>query len=73
MRIFEIGLLIACSISPFIIALKGIRSNLKLVLITITSNLALHLIFEGYRWQMIPAYEVALTLIWCCYKGYAFF
>ncbi len=73
MRIFEIILLIACSILPFIISLKGIRSNRKLVLIAITSILALHLIIEGYRWQMIPAYVLTLILIWCCYKGYTFF
>lgn len=73
MRIFEILLLIACSISPFIISLKGIPSNRKIVSIVITSILALHLIFEGYRWQIIPAYAVALILIWCCYKGYTFF
>jgi hypothetical protein len=72
MRNFEIGLLIAYSILPFIIALKQIRSNRKLVLIAITSSLALHLIIEGYRWQMIPAYVLALALLWCCYKGYTF-
>jgi dienelactone hydrolase len=73
MRFFEIVLLIACSILPFIISLKGIRSKRKLVLIAITSILALHLIIEGYRWQMIPAYVLALIIIWCCYKSYTFF
>lgn len=73
MRIFEILLLSICSILPFLIALKGIRQNRKSILILISSVLALHLIFEGYRWQMIPSYIILLILLWCSYNDYKFF
>ena len=73
MRFFEIVLLIACSILPFIISLKGIRSKRKLVLIAITSILALDLIIEGYRWQMIPAYLITLIIFWYLCRNYSIF
>jgi len=73
MRVFEILLLTACSILPFLIALKGVRSKRKSVLIVIAIVLVLHFTVEGYRWQMIPVYIITLILAWCFYKDFTFF
>jgi len=73
MRIFEILLLVVCTILPFLISLKGIHLKRKFVLIVMACILALHFIFEGYRWQMIPAYLITLIIVWCLYRNYALF
>ncbi len=73
MRIFEIILLIISTIFPFYISTKGYRLNKKLPLVIIGGVLILHFIFEGYRWQMIPAYLIILILIWCLYREKPFF
>jgi len=33
----------------------------------------LHLLAEGCRWQLIPAYLIVLISAWCLYKSYYFF
>lgn len=33
----------------------------------------LHLLAEGCRWQLIPAYLIILIATWCLYKSYYFF
>ena len=73
MRIFEIILLIICTIFPFYISLKGYHLNKKIPLVFIGLVIILHFIFEGYRWQMIPTYLIILILVWCVYKKYSFF
>ncbi len=68
MRTFEIVLLLTVTILPFIkrrLALK-IRSGYLLILLG--SLLAIHLLFEGYRWQMIPAYILVMILGWRIYR-----
>ncbi|MDA3942911.1 MAG: hypothetical protein PF694_05160 [Bacteroidetes bacterium] len=73
MRIFEIILLIISTIFPFYISTKGYQLNKKLPLVIIGGVLILHFIFEGYRWQMIPAYLIVIILIWCLYREKPFF
>ncbi|MEJ2005040.1 MAG: hypothetical protein P8X57_08785, partial [Cyclobacteriaceae bacterium] len=64
MRIFEIILLFTVTGLPFIKRsfLKRIRPN-HLVLV-LAAILIIHLVFEGYRWQMIPAYLLLIILAW---------
>lgn len=73
MRIFEIVLLIICTIFPFYISTKSYRLNKKSPLIIIGAVIILHFIFEGYRWQMIPTYFISIILAWCLYKEHPFF
>ncbi|MCF6347365.1 MAG: hypothetical protein L3J20_03595 [Flavobacteriaceae bacterium] len=73
MRIFEIILLIICTIFPFYISTKGYRLNKKSSLVIISGVIILHFIFEGYRWQMIPTYMISIILAWCLYKEHPFF
>lgn len=73
MRIFEIVLLIICTIFPFYISTKGYRLNKKSPLIIIGGVIIIHFIFEGYRWQMIPTYLITIILAWCLYKEHPFF
>ncbi len=73
MRLFEIILLIISTIFPFYISIKGHLLNKRIPIIIIGGAITLHLIFEGYRWQMIPIYLIILILIWCLYRKYLFF
>lgn len=73
MRLFEILLLVIGTILPFYISIKGKQRNKKIPLLIIGGIALLHLIFEGYRWQMIPAYLLILVVSWCLYKECAFF
>lgn len=64
MRILEIVLLLIITIVPFIKRplLKKVRKkSLLSILIIIFSS---HLIFEGWRWQMIPIYLLFFVLLW---------
>lgn len=62
MRIFEITLLILSSIFPLLISIKKHNHSKTLPVGIMAITIILHLIFEGYRWQMIPAYAMALLL-----------
>lgn len=73
MRIFEIILLIISTALPFYISTKAYRLKKEFPLAIIGGVLILHFIFEGYRWQMIPAYLIVLILIGCLYKEKPFF
>ncbi len=73
MSVFEIILLIIGTILPFYISIKNYHLNRKTPLILIGCVVILHLIFEGYRWQMIPSYIIIVILVWCLYKQKAFF
>ena len=73
MRIFEIILLIISTFFPFYISTRNYRLNKKTVLILIICILILHLVLEGYRWQMFPSYLIILILVWCLYKEHNFF
>lgn len=64
MRIFELLLLIIC-LPPLLAALfSGKQSRwLKWLPVTAVLLLPLHLIQEGCRWQMVPAYGLAAGLV----------
>ncbi len=64
MRILEIVLLLLVTVLPFIKrpVLKFIKK--KLLIIGILSVFVLHLILEGWRWQMIPIYVLLAIVIW---------
>ena len=64
MRIFEIILLLALTILPFVKRplIKHIRPTYIIVFLGVL--LSLHLIFEGWRWQMVPAYILLIIYAW---------
>ncbi|MEQ8688946.1 MAG: hypothetical protein RIE86_26840 [Imperialibacter sp.] len=64
MRTFEIILLLVVSILPFVKRpiVRHVRANYVLVFLGVL--LALHLIVEGWRWQMFPAYLLTLIVGW---------
>lgn len=64
MRIFEIILLLLVTLLPFI--KRRITNQIKPILLVgiISFIVLLHLVIEGWRWQMEPAYLMVLSLIW---------
>ena len=64
MRTFEIILLLLVTILPFVKRPLLKRVNPNDILIGLGVLLSLHLIIEGWRWQMIPAYILVLLLAW---------
>lgn len=64
MRILEIVLLLVITILPFIKRRVLLRFRANYILIFLAALLALHLIFEGARWQMFPAYLLLLIQAW---------
>ncbi|MEJ2748888.1 MAG: hypothetical protein P8183_13440, partial [Anaerolineae bacterium] len=64
MRLFEI-LLLACCLLPLVGALffKNRLRWLTWLPLTAVILLPLHLILEGYRWQMVPAYVLVIGLL----------
>lgn len=73
MRILEIILLVICIISIITISIKkdSFFKNIKLTLIF--TSLIIHLIFEGYRWQLIPIYILVGLISFCIYKEHRLF
>ncbi|SDS30764.1 Platelet-activating factor acetylhydrolase, isoform II [Polaribacter sp. KT25b] len=68
MRIFEIILLILSIASIFYFSIRKTTTNKKIELPIILGLLAIHLIFEGYRWQMITIYFLLLIVAIYSYK-----
>src|SRR6056300_910515 len=64
MRTFEIILLLIVTLLPFVKrpVLRRVQANHVLIFLGVL--LSLHLVFEGWRWQMIPAYILVLILAW---------
>lgn len=73
MRFIEIILLLIVTVFPFYISTKNYSLNKKSALVFIGIVFLIHLIFEGFRWQMIPSYLLILILTWCIFKEYSFF
>ena len=71
MRAFEIILLVLCFISIIYVSIEKVKANKKLKLAIVLGILAIHLISEGFRWQMIPIYLLLLIIAFCFYKEYA--
>ncbi|APZ45017.1 hypothetical protein BW723_01345 [Polaribacter reichenbachii] len=68
MRTFEIILLILSIASIFYFSIRKNKTNKKIELPIILGLLAAHLIFEGFRWQMIPIYILLLIVTIYSYK-----
>lgn len=64
MRFFEIVLLLVVTILPFVKRRLVTRIQPNYILLFLGAVMALHLIFEGYRWQMFPAYLLVIILAW---------
>ena len=64
MRIFEIILLLAVTVLPFVKRPVLQRISPTYLIAFLGFLLAVHFIFEGWRWQMIPVYLLTLILAW---------
>jgi dienelactone hydrolase len=64
MRPFEIILLLAVTILPFIKRKLIFRINPNYLLLLLAGVFGLHILLEGYRWQMFPAYLLMLLFFW---------
>jgi hypothetical protein len=64
MRTFEIIILLVVTILPFVKRplLSRVKSNHIVIFLGVL--VALHLLIEGWRWQMFPAYALVLILAW---------
>ncbi|MEL7003374.1 MAG: hypothetical protein AAFN93_11650 [Bacteroidota bacterium] len=65
MRVFEIALLVLVTLLPFLKSWVLKVANAKLILSLLCSILFLHLVVEGWRWQMAPGYFlfIIITLV----------
>ncbi|WP_068621249.1 alpha/beta hydrolase family protein [Paenibacillus tuaregi] len=65
MRVFEMLLVTACAAVMIVLLLRKEANRMAGIITGITCGalLASQLLFEGYRWQMIPAYAVAVVLV----------
>lgn len=64
MRTFEIILLVLVTLLPFIKRPLVRRIPANYILLFIGFILVLHLLTEGWRWQMIPAYLLTVLVAW---------
>ena len=64
MRFLEIILLLTVTILPFIKRPVSKHLRQELLLIFPGALLILHLVIDGWRWQMAPAYILVLLLLW---------
>ncbi len=64
MRTFEIILLLSVTLLPFVKRPVLRRLQVNHILIFLGVLLSLHLVIEGWRWQMIPAYILSLLVAW---------
>ena len=62
MRFFEIILLVAITVLPFVWKPLAMRVAPKFIILGLLSAVVLQLVVEGYRWQMLPAYILAVIL-----------
>ncbi|PWN06781.1 alpha/beta hydrolase family protein [Rhodohalobacter mucosus] len=64
MRIFEVALLLTGTVLPYVKRPLLMRIQSGYVLFFLGILILLHLLIEGWRWQMIPAYVLILTVGW---------
>jgi len=72
MSFLEISLLVTATIIPFYIS-SSRASYKKQLWLFISLFIILHIIVDGFRWQMFPIYLVNIILIFCSVKRYTFF
>ena len=70
MRILEIILLALSAALVLYLLINSSKSHKKIKIGIILSLLIIQLIFEGYRWQMIPIYFILIISIICIHKEY---
>lgn len=63
MRLFEIILLITLTLLPFVWKRLALRFSPKYILFGLLAVVVLQLVLEGYRWQLLPAYVLAVLLV----------
>lgn len=68
MRLFEIILLLIATIFPILFLLKARILEKKTFAIFIGIIFILHLLFEGFRWQMLPGYLIVLGVLLLLWK-----
>lgn len=73
MRILEIILLITSTLLPVYCSQTKLRVSKTIILASGAVFLTLHLLIEGYRWQMLPAYFLLLISAWYVFKERLFF
>ena len=64
MRLFEIIILLVCTVLPFIKRPVLRKLESRYVLIGLGLILVIHFFAEGWRWQMIPGYLLLIILLW---------
>lgn len=64
MRIFEIIILLTVTVLPFVKRRLLWRIPSNYVLIFLGVIMSLHLLLEGWRWQIFPAYLLFILLAW---------
>ena len=64
MRTFEIILLVVVTLLPFVKRLLAKRVQPNYIVFLLGVLMALHLVVEGYRWQMVPVYFLTFILTW---------
>lgn len=69
MQLFEILLVLTTAVSAIITFLFPIKKNKRIILVLLLISVALHILFDGYRWQMLPIY--LLFIITCIRIFYA--
>ena len=73
MSYLEILLLLTSIISPFYISLKQDTNLNNQLGILSAIILIVHLVIDGFRWQMIPIYFLSLILIICLFNNWKYF
>ena len=74
MRFLEILLLVVTIVLPFYSLInKKLNLNNNLTILAVITVLLLHLIVEGYRWQMLPFYILIAILLWFIKKEWSIF
>ncbi len=64
MRFFEIVLLVVVTLLPFVKRNLALRIKSNYILAGLGFLISVHLVIEGWRWQMTPAYLLVLILTW---------
>ncbi|MBW1294067.1 alpha/beta hydrolase family protein [Aquimarina litoralis] len=67
MRFLEVFLLVIITILPFIKRPLIKKISKKYILALILLLVIMHLVIDGWRWQMLPAYFLVLIIIWRIY------
>jgi predicted dienelactone hydrolase len=73
MRFLEILLVGIVTILPIYISFRDYQKHRLIILSILAILLISHLVFEGYRWQLLLVYVLTIVLLFCVFKNYKFF